>query len=536
LSPDPTPSATHLSEGDEPALERQRLIEQYEHSANVARLRTGLTVGMAFWIGAIAIDVLMLAPGQLPRIAMVRVSGAVIGLLTYLRVRQTPAPTAFWLLLYDFVIVATFTMHAALMALASGGLQSPAIWSLACILVARASLRAARWPLGSALFGVPILSYLATLGLAALVDPHLRAQFAHGPTLAAFVGTLAYVLLIAGLLVVGGHMVWSLRRQVFAARSVGRYRLKRRIGAGGMGEVWAARHPTLKRDVAVKILRPDGSLRGEVAITRFEREAKAMSELSHPNTVRVFDYGVTDDGLWYYAMELLDGETLATLVARQGPLTPTRAAKIALQASRALAEAHAHGIVHRDVKPENLVVIRMAGEVDFVKVLDFGIARLLSEPDHQGLTGEQIAGTPMFMAPEQALGHPVDARSDVYALGAVLYFLLTATPPFFAKNNVAVMRAHIDEPPLPPSRRLGKELPAELDALVLRCLAKNPEARFRDGEELAGALNVAINGGLDRLVTGSTVMRVATERPPYRSAETVPAARSAPSGPPERSK
>jgi serine/threonine-protein kinase len=303
-------------------------------------------------------------------------------------------------------------------------------------------------------------------------------------------------------------MVGSLRRAVFEARRVGHYELKRRIGRGATGEVWLAHHAALKRDVAVKILRPEAC--NDVGISRFEREAHATAELVHPNTVRIFDFGSTDDGLWYYAMELLEGETLADLVRREGPLPPARAIQLALQAARALAEAHARRIVHRDVKPSNLFVTTMGGERDFVKVLDFGIARFFRAPGRADATltkDGSIVGTPAYISPEAVLGEEVDARADVYAMGAVIYFMLTAHPPFEAADEGAIglMLAQVSRPPAPPSVRLGAPLPADLEAVVMRCLEKAPAERYADAKELAEALTACCGA---REIVAGTAQRV----------------------------
>jgi serine/threonine-protein kinase len=285
-------------------------------------------------------------------------------------------------------------------------------------------------------------------------------------------------------LVVGGHVVWSLRRQVFEARNLGRYRLKRRIATGGMGEVWVAHHPGLKRDVAVKILRNELQMESESAIPRFEREARATAELLHPNTVRVFDYGATEDGVFYYVMELLEGETLAELVERGGPLPPARAVHIISQAARALGEAHSRGIVHRDIKPENLFLTSLGGEPDFVKVLDFGIAKVTDSEAAMTRTG-WLLGTPLYMSPEVVSGKQADARSDVYALGAVLYYLLSGRPPFEDENPSALVFAQVHRIPSPPSERLRTELPADLEAVVMRALCKLPAERQSSAVEFA---------------------------------------------------
>jgi serine/threonine protein kinase len=318
--------------------------------------------------------------------------------------------------------------------------------------------------------------------------------------------------------------VWSLRRQVFEARSLGRYRLKRRLAAGGMGDVWLAYHPGLKRDVAVKILRPDERERSGLACARFEREVRATAELAHPNTVRVFDYGTTEDGLWYYVMELLEGETLADYVSRLGPLPPARAVYIIGQAARALAEAHDRGIIHRDVKPENLFLTSLGGEHDFVKVIDFGIAKVESTETKMTDTGS-LLGTPAYMSPEMAMGLGADARSDVYALGSVLYFLLSGRAPFEAENAGALIFAHVNERVRPPSQFLGRSLPEDVEGVVMRSLAKDPNERFANGAELALALSACASAG--KWTFGdAAIARRSSRPPPVSGTEPVPSLRA----------
>ena len=251
-----------------------------------------------------------------------------------------------------------------------------------------------------------------------------------------------------------------------------------------MGEVWAAFHTTLGRDVAVKILRSERT--DEAAVQRFEREVRATTALTHPNTVRVFDYGVTDDGLWYYAMEVLDGVSLAELVAAEGAQPQARAIHLVAQAARALGEAHRADLIHRDVKPENLLITLAGGEPDFVKVIDFGIARTRGDASVTAI-GE-VAGTPHYMAPDIIACEAADARTDVYALGGVLYYLLTGKPPFVAADSTSLMYAHRHEPVVPPHLRSDQPIDADLEAIVLRCLAKAPADRFADGAAVAEAL------------------------------------------------
>jgi serine/threonine-protein kinase len=291
----------------------------------------------------------------------------------------------------------------------------------------------------------------------------------------------------AAIMVVGGHKVWALRRGVYEARSLGRYRLLRPIGRGGMGEVWVARHNALRRNVAIKILRPDKV--DPTSRARFEREVRATTELSHPNTVRIFDYGVTDDGLCYYAMEFLHGEDLESILRREGPLPPERAAHLVLQACEALAEAHQCNIVHRDIKPQNLFVTNAGRERDLVKLLDFGLA-LVTRPEEESALTETgwVVGTPAYVAPELLTGKTADTRSDVYALGAVLYRVLCGAAPLQDQNAQAMMVARMNEDPPPPSELLGRSLPTSLERIVMRCLLRRPEDRYASATDLADDL------------------------------------------------
>jgi serine/threonine protein kinase len=251
--------------------------------------------------------------------------------------------------------------------------------------------------------------------------------------------------------------------------------------------VWIAFHEQLRRDVALKILRPEYGT-DPIAVQRFEREVMTTAALTHPNTVRIYDHGTTDDGLWYYAMELLEGDDLSSIVRRHGPLAPARAIHLALQAARALGEAHAAGIVHRDIKPENLFVARLGGESDVVKLLDFGIARAASVRDSRLTTTGWVAGTPAYLSPEAAKGEPAGAPADVYGVGMALFWALTGTVPFGGDSPIEVLARQVNDPVPSPSLRRGEALPPELEALVLRTLAKDPQQRFEDGTALAQAL------------------------------------------------
>ena len=262
---------------------------------------------------------------------------------------------------------------------------------------------------------------------------------------------------------------------------VGSYSLIERLGAGGMGEVWLARHQLLARPAAVKIVREAGLGGGEdghVRRQRFAREAQATSELQSPHTVQLYDFGITEGGGFYYVMERLRGMDLKRMVERHGPLAPERAVFLLKQACLSLSEAHALGLVHRDVKPANLFVCRLGSEYDFVKVVDFGVvSRHARESATQITTAGVILGTPAFLAPELVAAHGFDGRADIYALGCVAFWLLTGRPPFEADDAISILMHHAQTPAPAPSTMSEEPIPPQLDALILECLEKDPSRR-----------------------------------------------------------
>jgi len=287
----------------------------------------------------------------------------------------------------------------------------------------------------------------------------------------------------------------ALQKATLAARQLGQYALEEKLGAGGMGTVYKARHAMLRRPTAVKLL--DVDKMSDAAVTRFEREVQLTSTLTHPNTVAVFDYGRTPDGIFYYAMEYLEGMNLDELVEQFGPLPEARTVFLLRQACGSLAEAHAAGLVHRDVKPANIFLTRRGGLHDFVKVLDFGLAKALDGQERAGVTSPNaLMGTPLYLSPE-AVNQPdqVDARSDVYALTAVGYFLLTGTPVFSGASVMEICMKHAKAAPEPPSARRGSPVSPGLEALLLRCLAKAPSDRPGDAAEMLRELDAcAVEG------------------------------------------
>jgi serine/threonine-protein kinase len=243
-----------------------------------------------------------------------------------------------------------------------------------------------------------------------------------------------------------------------------------------MGVVYRATHAMLRRPAAIKLLLKGRT--GDRDLARFEREVQLTSRLAHPNTISIFDYGRTADGVFYYVMEYLDGLDLDRFVRENGPVEPARAIRILVQVSGALAEAHALGLIHRDIKPANIVLTERADEPDIVKVVDFGLVKTLDQSQGESVVANTITGTPLYLAPE-AISSPdtVDARVDIYALGAVAYFLLTGQHVFDAASVIEICSKHMLEQPMAPSERLGTNLPEDLEAIVLACLAKDRDAR-----------------------------------------------------------
>ena len=304
----------------------------------------------------------------------------------------------------------------------------------------------------------------------------------------ALIEMLLWLGIASAMAIYGSHKITQLRRE---ASRLGQYRLKDKLGAGGMGEVYLADHARLRRPCAIKLIRPDRAAQGD-ALSSFEREVQATAALTHPNIVRIYDYGVTDDATstFYYAMEYLDGLTLEQMVGQHGALPAARAVHYLLQVCSALREAHGVGLIHRDIKPGNVMACLLGGVKDQVKLLDFGLVENVTGADGSGVARrpERIAGTPAYMSPEQSAGlGALDARSDIYSLGAVGYFLLSGRPPFVRQSAEELLLAHFGQRVSPLN---GEEIrvPADLEAVILRCLEKGPERRFPSAEALEEAL------------------------------------------------
>jgi serine/threonine-protein kinase len=300
--------------------------------------------------------------------------------------------------------------------------------------------------------------------------------------------------LLLGVAVVISGVVMRLRQQVVRAREMGSYQLDELLGRGGMGEVYRATHRMLARPAAIKLIRPAaitdaGGSGADLAVKRFRREAEAAANLRSPHTVELYDFGVTEDGTFYFVMELLQGMDLEMMVRQHGPQPAARVIAILMQVCESLEEAHLQGLVHRDIKPANIHIGKLGLRYDFVKVLDFGLVKAITDEQNMGQSLETAAGltpgTPSYMAPEMAMGEKVDGRADIYALGCVAYYLLTGRLVFEAENALQMVGKHLGQAPVPPSTRVpGLELPPGLEAVVLRCLAKPPGGRPGSASEL----------------------------------------------------
>ena len=310
-----------------------------------------------------------------------------------------------------------------------------------------------------------------------------------GQLVDAFLEMVIWLGIALAMAVYGSHKITQLTHEVNEARRFGQYELKQLLGSGGMGEVYLAEHALLRRPCAIKLIRPERA--GDATSRlRFEREVRAMAKLQQSNIVEVYDYGRTVDGRFYYVMEYLSGPTLERLIAEHGPMACGRAVALLRQLCKALYEAHAVGLIHRDLKPGNVIVTCQGGQHDLAKLLDFGLVQDLGEDTSEGRLTEvgRIMGTPAYLSPEQAAGSSVlDPRSDIYSLGCVGYFAMTGRPVFEGHSVGQLIAAHLTQPP-PDLTRVRPDVPLDLAIIIHRCLAKDPADRFADVSELERAL------------------------------------------------
>jgi eukaryotic-like serine/threonine-protein kinase len=362
------------------------------------------------------------------------------------------------------------------------GVSGIALWITFFVLVVPTTLgKAALGAVGSALMGpLALLVYSAVEGVPLPNSGRMLSIFL--PDLLA----AAWSLLLS-------RYVYGMGRALGNARRMGYYELTERLGRGGMGEVWRAKHRMLARPAAIKLISPEALGRsGELTTTlvrRFEREAQTTATLQSQHTVQLYDFGVTEDGALYYVMEYLEGLDLQSLIDSYGPIPPERAVHFLIQILESLDEAHRAGLVHRDIKPANIFASKYGIHYDFIKVLDFGLARGVATAPGAGTMFPMVAGTPAFMAPESALNtKDADVRADLYAVGAVGYWLLTGRLLFEGRTDYETLLEHVNRTPVPPSQKSETPIPSDLERIIMSCLKKNPHDRPQSARELMASL------------------------------------------------
>ncbi len=464
--------------------------------------RLALFAASVFAISAACFALVTIASAAWPSLAAIRTPTATawhaaqlalplsLWLVTRFGARSASALAALDALFLSSVAVVHAAMASAVDCPTTRGLGPPAVplaMATAVVLVTRAIVVPSS---PRRTIAVSVLSACAMAVASALLhgDAPASAPLVVAVSLWMLVGVLVSAL--------ASRVVYGLHAEVREAKQLGQYTLEAKIGEGGMGVVYRARHSMLRRPTAVKLLAPGRSDSGDLA--RFEREVQATAALSHPNTIAIYDYGRTADGVFYYAMEYLEGLDLQALVDRAGPLPPARVAHVLDQVLGALAEAHDAGIVHGDVKPANLMLSVRGGVCDVVKVLDFGLAKRVFDDRRprerfgKGFTGSTvITGTPLYLAPE-AITAPdrADARSDLYAVGCVAYFLLTGRTPFDGETSSEVLAKHLATEP-EPLAVVAPHVPEDLAALIHACLAKAPSLRPKDARAARALLRAA---------------------------------------------
>ena len=479
-------------------LDRSRMVAVLEHNDAVARMYLAAKIALFLWPLFALTDLLIalvLEPGPITPYVILRLLGWGTAWTAFITLRNARHVSRAVLSALDFLMFTGAGLLIASMCIFYQGIDSPYAHGVITAMIVRSVCMSDRWRNGAMHYGSIAASYPIMMIVGALFSARMAQQFSEPAAVGVFALNLFFILVAAGTLTVAGHVLWGVRRQAYAAKNLGRYKLKERIGHGGMSEVWVAFHEGLQTDVAVKILKSEHG-RSREAVGRFEREVRALTRLSHPNTIHVIDHGVTEEGIWYYAMELLEGTDLMHLVDDAGPLSPARAIHLAMQACGSLVEAHQQGFVHRDIKPENLFVTWRGGLGDYLKILDFGIAKVSEDLEKTHLTRTGIMqGTPRYMSPEAIMGHEVDARSDIYSMGCVMYYMLSARPPFDAGTVPGLLMQHLHSNPPTFREVVKREIPADLEMVVMRCLEKEPQDRFQSIKSVENALGKCVDAG-----------------------------------------
>ena len=442
-----------------------------------------MRIGMWIWPSFTVVDAWMCFvayPGApFPRFLAYRVVVELVLVMVY-RASKRPDVTVRAIQLAQNASFTAVAVVIAVMATSLGGVRSPYMHGISIVALVRAAVIPEPRRRGLPAFAAIAAVFPVVMTIGALISPAARSEWLDSAALVTFASNYIFVLSSAVVGLLTSNIVWQAQQQVYRARRVGRYRLLAPIGKGGMGEVWLAWDLSLQRNVALKLLRVADDA-GPDMVARFEREALATSRLQSPHVVQIFDYGASEDGLYYIAMEYLSGRDLGSMIEEEGPLPPARAAAFIMQACLALEVAHNAGVIHRDIKPQNLFVSAADGEAELVKLLDFGIVRI-REPRESHLTWTGIlVGTPTYLAPELWSGAAADERSDVYSIGVTLYFLLSGRLPSASTTSPpSGVPAPIFDRPTPPQR--------ELEALVRQCLLPDPAQRMPSARALYDAL------------------------------------------------
>jgi eukaryotic-like serine/threonine-protein kinase len=449
-----------------------------------ARLFLWVFVIMLAWVNL----VYWVFPGARPDRYMVINYVAGVGLVLLfllwrrvLRVRRCSLELLFFLDMFIFVtIAAILALSAHLAAEKWANVYTIFVWTT-FLVFGRVPIVPSSGRRTLALSAAAFVPILMAVGVIGLSTPDYHGT--PGPLL--FVSAVCFAVLAVLLAALGSWVIYGLRKQVRDAQRLGQYTLEEKIGQGGMGEVYRARHAMLRRPTALKLLRPEKA--GRQMVARFEREVQLTSQLSHPNTVAIFDYGRSPEGVFYYVMEYLDGVDLEELVRAHGPQPAARVIHILQQICGSLAEAHDRRLVHRDVKPANVILCERGDVPDVIKVLDFGLVKDIEQSTE--LSTEMVAGTPSYLAPEVITeAEDIGPASDLYSLGGLAYFLLTGEVVFPAGSILEMCVHHVKSEPVPPRRRTDNPIPQELEDLILQCLLKEPEFRPRSARALREAL------------------------------------------------
>lgn len=492
----PSASAISVAQGEEGrAFLQERMALTGRIGAAISALFALLLNGWAIGSGRVGFSILRL-PANLWHFAEIAILALMGGVCCIGRIPRRA------LLAIDATVLLGISICHGFMGIASHAVERPAEYASLTILPNPLPMvMATLFVLLARTIVVPstprwtaFVSLLATTPIVlASYELIRRSAFDRYPGLATNAAVYTAIWSAGGavLATIASAVVYRLHARAIAAEELGQYVLEEKIGEGGMGIVFRARHAMLRRPTAIKLLPPEKA--GEQTIARFEREVQITASLTHPNTIAIFDYGRTPDGTFYYAMELVEGLDLEEIVRGDGPMPPARALRVLVQICEALDEAHAAGLIHRDVKPANVLLCERGRREDVVKVVDFGLVKEVRTDHDVALSATNVLiGTPLYLAPEAILSpEGIDRRVDIYAVGCVAYWLLTGRTPFEAQSLVEICAHHLHSKARPPSD-FARGLPRALDEIVLSCLEKTRDARPEDAASLARALGAVL--------------------------------------------